>query len=165
MSINYQTYVGPYVRCVVGTKEAQRLHVTCPNAGCVNYGTDVRTPFCDRCGAKIASLPETYIDDAVDQGDLRDAIGERLINPSGDGYYFWRQVQHIHLWVPNISMPGRDPRLEEREDFALVEITPALIEEERAQFEAFFAAELAAFRKAYGEAAVTIHWGVIQDYS
>lgn len=61
MSISYSTYVGPYVRCEVRQIEAQRLHSTCPNAGCANYGTDVRTKFCGRCGARVESLPESYI--------------------------------------------------------------------------------------------------------
>ena len=55
--------------------------------------------------------------------------------------------------------------LEARADFEIQTITPALADAERVQFEVFSGPDLAVLREAYGAAAVTVHWGVIQDYS
>jgi len=165
MSISYGIYVGPYARCAVGTKEAQRLHITCPNAGCANHGKDVRSEFCGRCGARVESLPQAYTDDMVDQWDIRERIDDRLRSPGGDGYMRWVDEHRAHLWIPNVGMPGRDMHLEAHEDFALYDFTPGLVQVETAQFGIFFGPELAILHGAYGASAVSLHWGVIQDYS
>jgi hypothetical protein len=165
MSIDYGIYVGPYARCIVRRVEAQRLHLTCPNAGCSKYGSTLRTEFCDRCGARTESLPEFYTADAVDAWDVRERIDDRLRTPGGDGYMAWSREQGAHLWTPNIGMPGRDMHLDSRVDFALIDITPEQARDELTRFAAFFASELALFRELYGPNAVSGHWGIIQEYT
>lgn len=95
--------------------------------------------------------------------DVREAIRERLATPNGDEYWRWSEEESVHLWMPNIGKIGH--HLHENADFNLQEITAEQLLQERAAFTVQFQQELAILREAYGAAAVSIHWGVIQDYS
>lgn len=168
MGIEYRTYVGPYVRCVVGTAEVEKSRRACLTQGCQNHQRDNAgrdSAFCSLCGSPIGLVPYTVVELAVDEWDVRDALNERLATPSGDGYSFWARDEYAHLWIPNVSTPGRDYSLDERADFALMEITPEQALEERAAFTVQFQPELTVLRATYGADAVSIHWGIIQDYS
>lgn len=164
MSFNYRTYVGPYVRCAVGQVPATQLQITCLNSSCENHGKGQRTPFCSLCGGKVGTLPHTVLEDAVDDGALQEEIDEQLVTASGDDYWRWSQVQHAHIWLPNIGTDGRDYHLEERDPWMLAEITSAQVDQEMIAFQVQFDAGLAALRDAYGHDAVALHWGILQDY-
>jgi hypothetical protein len=163
MSTTYSTYVGPYARCAVERVPVTRMQITCPTEGCKNHGEGMRRPFCDLCGAKVASLPYIEMDFAIDHWDVSEEIDEALCNPGGDEYHRWTEANAAHLWIPNRSMPGRDPRLEEREAFALFEIEEKQLAAEILQFQVTFEDALAQVRERYGN--LTLHWGIIQDYS
>lgn len=165
MSFTYDTYVGPYVRCVAAREPVTRLMITCPTEGCKNHGSHMRQPFCQLCGAKAASLPHVEMDFTVDQWSVQEDIDEALSHPGGDEYVRWSEANSAHLWMPNKQMPGRDPRLESREDFALFEITSKQVETEITQFQITFEDALTELRARYGAPCVTLHWGIIQDYS
>ena len=165
MSIDYGTYVGPYVRCAVGTKEIQALRIACPNPECLNYACELRTPYCHLCGKQVGSVTHTVTVDAVDVWDMRETIDDALTTPSGDAYMHWAEASRAHLWIPNRAMPGRDPHLESRVDFALVAIEPGQIQAELDAFRRQFQHQILQLIAAYGVDVVTLHWGIIQDYS
>lgn len=156
MSIDYGTYVGPYVRCVVGQVDTQKERPQCTKCG---RGYASPLGFCHDCGGKIDMVAHIEMDDAVDDWDVREHIQDRLATPSGDGYYTWKRENHAHLWVPNINSSGY--HLDTREDFNLVEITDI----GTVAFELQFSGDIAYLRSQYGADNVTIHWGIIQDYS
>lgn len=164
MSTDYRTYVGPYARCAVARVPVTRLQITCPNTVCKNHGEGLRTPFCDLCGTRVESLPQTGSAQAVDRWDVREEINEALAGAGGDAYWRWSESNGIHLWMPNLKMPGRRPHLEDRTDFALFEITEGQIATEILQFQITFEDALTVLRERYGADAVTLHWGIIQDY-
>lgn len=164
MSISYETYVGPYVRCAVGTKEEKQAYISCPNAECPNHGMALRTPYCEKCGAKVQSLTRTFTAEAVDAWDVREKIDDRLTIPGGDAHMTWCEENHAHLWMPNVPTPWRDGHLEERADFFLQEIQIGEPAGEMLAFADFFAPELTTLRATYGVNAVSIHWGIIQYY-
>lgn len=166
MGTTYQTYVGPYVRCRVGTVEVTETRIACIKEDCPNH---IRPPFsgkfCNLCGSPMDEVEYTETKDAVDSWDVSEAFEERLTTASGDGYWRWSRKERAHIWHTNVPTEGRDYHLEEMEDFSLVEIKPGQIQEEVTQFEQFFAEELATLRTHYGPAAVSLHWGTVQDYS
>lgn len=165
MSIDYGTYVGPYIECRVETVQVTKTRKACTNRACKNHERQVSgSAFCNLCGSPIGPVEYTEPEHAVDQWDLSDAINETLTSAHGDGYYRWNREQGIHLWKPNVDTGGRDYHLESQEDFALFEIAPDQPAAEVVAFEAQFAAELARFRVAYGDSAVRVKWGIIQDY-
>jgi hypothetical protein len=167
MGISYKTYVGPYVRCAIEFKDDPRIKEACPNRKCKNYGQGwhTRGPFCEMCGSAIADMPYTERIESVHDSEIVDEINERLCSPSGDGYLRWIEEGCAHLWKPNVTTPWRKGRLEAQEDFALIDFeTLSEPAQECKDFIIFFQAELAVLRKHYGEAAVSVRWGIIQDY-
>lgn len=166
MSISYSTYVGPYVRCTVGTTETTEQIRGCTNRGCPNHQHHFRQDaYCNLCGSLIGNVPHSIVRDAVDSWSLRDAINEQLVTASGDGYFDWGREGHAHIWVPNVDVPWRDCHLEERVDFSLVEIKAEQVSTEIDAFSMRFRHELEIFRQNYGADAVSICWGIVQDYN
>lgn len=165
VSIDYSTYVGPYVVCAVNLWGVSRSRRSCPNPTCKNHGAYMPAGFCPTCGTAVSDVRFSEQEFAVDDDDLREQIDERLVTAHGGAYAEWTHTNSAHLWKPNVAWASlRDPHLD-RTDFNLQDITADLVQAELAQFESFFAPELAQLRTAYGEAAVSVRWGVIQDYS
>lgn len=163
MGIDYSTYIGPYVVCAVQRHTTTDTWRSCPLVACVNYGKYMQPGFCPHCGTQIMDVAFPVVKDTVDDGDIREQIDERLATASGDDYQEWARANSAHLWMPNTGGIGR--HLDSREAFSLHRITATDIHNETHAFEGYFAAELAQLRAAYGEAAVSVRWGVIQDYS
>lgn len=161
MSTEYRTYVGPYLRCAVAQKEVTQLRISCITPECANYGRELRTPFCDRCGKRVGSLPRVTVQDAVDHWDVSEAIDESLSIASGDGYMTWSNVQHVHVWLPNQHEIGR--YLETRTDWYLEDLDPITISQEQVAFQSYFDTEITYLRTLY--TSVDLHWGILQDYS
>jgi hypothetical protein len=167
MSTSYRTYVGPYVRCAVGIVEVAVEKRGCTNAVCENHRRTLRVAdatYCHKCGAAIGPVLYAETRDAVRAWEVLEAIDERLTDGSGDAYLRWVEKERAHIWVANVSVPGRDYQLDET-DFALIEITPDQIRAELALFEHHFAGELITLSDLYGPGAISLHWGVVQDYT
>ena|ERR1051325_3855591 len=166
MSIDYHTYVGPYTQCRVAFVDTPSYQVGCPNAGCSRSARpSIGDRHCRHCGATIERVEITEQRAAVDAWALVDVIGQTLTNASGDAAADWSREQGAHLWYANVATEGRDYHLETPEDFFVCEIAPGQIQDEIAAFERQFAGELAIFRAHYGTDAVSVRWGIIQDYS
>lgn len=166
MGIDYGIYAGPYVRCAVRLEPVTKLHISCPNVECKNHGDALRTPFCNLCGSKVATLKHIEMAEAVDTWDVSEAINERLATAHGDAYHGrWSQENHAHLWMPNKPLELVAGHLDAREAFALFTIEPRTIELELARFQGAFQDDLDYLRTVYGVDAVTLHWGIIQDYT
>jgi hypothetical protein len=168
MSISYRTYVGPYVRCTVETIEVEKQRRACTNVACAMHKSNIwsiEAKHCHLCGSAIRDV--TYLErgDAVNDWDVMEAVEERLSPAFGAAYAKWSVEHRAHIYVANVTTEGRDCHLEERQDFALVEITPLGIIEELTRFKVQFADELLTMRKMYGISAVSLHWGVLQDYN
>lgn len=166
MGIDYGLYVGPYVECKVQKVAVTKRRRACVNPNCDNHKRSVHSSaFCHLCGSRIDLVEYTEMEHAVSQWDLQEQIMERLSSVSGDEYWRRSREDDVHLWKPNVDTGGREYHLEAQEDFALHEITPDLVRDEVARFEAQFAPELTVFRERYGAGAVRVAWGIIQDYS
>lgn len=166
MTISYHTYIGPYVRCRVAYVDTPSYQVGCPNTNCPRYARPSSGDrHCRLCGAGIERVAITERRAAVDAWALVDVIGQTLTNASGDAVAGWSEEHGAHLWYANVETAGRDYHLNTPEDFFVCEIAAGQIQEEVAAFERQFAGELDIFRTHYGPDAVSVHWGIIQDYS
>lgn len=164
MSIDYGIYVGPYVRCVTEQVEATKERRACTNVKCEKQLGGVGDyVFCPRCGSPVGLVPYVEKADAVDQWEVRESFNDELADPSGDGYLKWARENGAHLWVPNTITPWRDCHLEAHSDFNLVEITARQVSQELTAFATQFATEIGILHERYSR--VTVHWGIIQDYS
>jgi hypothetical protein len=143
----------------------QNTRTACANTACQGHQEQfTRGLFCSLCGSPIADIAYSITVDSVDQYDVSEQIHERLCAPSGDAYQNWVPQNNAHLWKPNINYGGRNGHLESREGFALVLLRPNDVLNERDIFAAFFASDLARLRQVYGDDAVMVEWGIIQDY-
>ncbi len=165
MSIDYNTYVGPYVRAVFQMEPSTQIDHACTNVDCKNHTRSYMTnAFCEFCGSPIGDIVRTTIKPSVDGWELTEEINERLTIAHGDAALEWSEQNRVHLWKANYKYGGRNSHLDSHEDFHLEEITPAMITDDVARFTAFFEDAIDTLRARYGEDAISIHWGIIQDY-
>lgn len=168
MSTNYTVYIGPYVRCTVGRVDVQREIRSCVNAACTEHtrivwSTDVQ--FCLRCGTTIGTVTMTETADAVDDRMVNEMVHDALVTTCGPGYRDWTREHGAHVWMANVPRDGlRNFVLEDRADFDLIDLAPDPVQAEIDAFRAAFADELTTLRGFYGATAVTVQWGIIQDY-
>jgi hypothetical protein len=141
------------------------MRTACINVDCKNHRERfTRGLFCAICGSAIQDMPTTVMADSVDDYTVSQLIDERLHIPSGDAYSEWATSHGFHVWKPNIDYGGRNGNLESRESFALIQLNGMQIATDIDNFTAAFAGEIDVMRQVYGEHALVIEWGVIQDY-
>jgi len=165
MSIDRGIYVGPYVECRVETVQVTKTRKACTNRTCQNHTRIISAAFCGLCGSPVKPVEYVTPEHSVDQWAMVEAISERLSSASGDAYSEWSETHNLHLWKPNKHMEGREMHLDPHEDFRADPVTPEMVIQEMTLFTLQFSAELAKFQEVYGETAVQVKWGVIQDYT
>lgn len=168
MSIDYSTYIGPYVECRFENKETTEKRRCCPTKSCKRFGKEVyekATKFCDQCGAQIEVVEFPKIVEAVDDYELRMSMDEALHTPMGDELHFWQKENNIHIWMPNRYLKCEDyPRIEvEHRESSIQEIPVELPAAQIAAFKSQFEKELAMLAKEYGDDKMTYKWGVIHQ--
>lgn len=163
--MDYSMYVGPYAQCKVGTTTEEEPFLGCTNTKCINATRDLPTKFCPDCGAPRGERIRMLTVDVVDDYDVGELLHNLLRTPSGDGYLAWSQQHHMHLWIINgSSRLERDPWLDTKASFFYCPLDPTRIAQEIANFTAYFVSAIETLRTIYGSDAVTVGWGILQDY-
>ena len=163
--MEYSTYVGPYVQCRVETTTEEEPFLGCTNGACVNAAKDLCTAFCPECGAPRGERIRILTVDVIDDGDVEEILRNVFRTPNGDGYLAWSRKHHMHVWIVNhTERMERDPVLDSSASFSLSTITREIVHREIAGLAAVFSRELKRLREVYGEDAVRIRWGIVQDY-
>jgi hypothetical protein len=169
MSNDRLLYVGPYYacRCALITREVEGAPV-CPNAQCPNYQKSRyhNGEYCNRCGTRRIGTTRVVQEPAVDYTTVAEDLHERITRPLGDGYYYHALKGFDHIWIANIAVVGvaRDFGIDP-DDFSVLSITESARFNEVAAFDAQFTAEREVLHRHYGEANVSVGWGIIQHYS
>lgn len=164
--MDYSMYVGPYAQCKVGTTTEEEPFLGCTNTKCINATRDLPTKFCPDCGAPRGERIRMLTVDVVDDYDVGELLHNLLRTPSGDGYLAWSQQHHMHLWIINgSSRLERDPALDLSAAFMLDTISAEIVAREMLAFADLYSLQLQKLRKVYGADAVSLHWGIVQDYS
>lgn len=168
MSIDYSTYLGPYVSCKTHKVDKTRTKRTCSKVDCSKYESEVwdkNTKFCDVCGSSINDREYIVQVSNVDSGELRMTLDEALVTPAGDSMWKWMRDNDIHLWISNlIKIPGQDrnfsfdPKYEEQ---YVPHIDQGMIDAELKAFSDCFSKEIQLLRQEYGEYNVSLHWGLV----
>jgi uncharacterized Zn finger protein (UPF0148 family) len=169
MSMDYTLWVGPYAKCVTPTKTVWKKVNTCSAEACrfrrnqesVGKGTN----FCPKCGAKAEVIKvETEREEAeVRVEDVRDLLEDRL--SLYDAEY---GDEGKPLWVPNrcnSALPASARNIDTKYDRQTGEVMPPVhgttVTNDKLWFEDEFDDALRILRKAYGEANVSVCWGVL----
>jgi len=168
MSIDYSTYIGPYVECRFENKNDIEKRRCCPNKDCKEYSKktyDNKHKFCDQCGTKITIIEFPIIVEAVNDYDLRMEMDEALHTPMGDSLHFWQKENNIHVWMPNQFLECDEfPRVKiDHHESSIQEIPLGMPLGQIETFKRQFEKELALLAQKYGEANMTYKWGVIHQ--
>jgi hypothetical protein len=165
MGMSMSCFLGPYLVARTKQVEATEYRRSCRNKKCKQYDDEIYGGgnFCSLCGKAIVDVPQKVTEDAIDRHELQEQIDERLYVCPGDDMHDLMRQSDFHLWLPNLSIPKcRDFQLHENTMF--FPISAANIEEEVAAFKKFYAKEIKVLRKAYGEDAIEVKWGVASYY-
>lgn len=169
MSIDYSTYIGPYVSCKTHKVDETRTKRTCSNTACAKHEHEVwdkNTQFCSACGAAIADREYVVQVDNVNASEIQvTLLAEALTRPLGDSMWKWMQDNNLHLWISNmLTIPGQernfsfDPKYEEQ---YIPNIDQAMIDAEMERFTDRFEKEIELLRQEYGEYNVALQWGLV----
>lgn len=167
MSIDRALYVGPYL---TGKFELVMVMTTiraCTNKACVNHkDSRLHGDYCQKCGSQVGDVRHTVKNPSVDQHNIQMDIKERLCSPGGDSYYDWSRKTLTHIWVPNITIPGRQMHFNIR-DLGFLAL-PTNAEQQQQQqaseiekFKTKFAKEFNVMRVTYGDQNIAMNWGVV----
>lgn len=167
MGMYYSGFLGPYVRCSVGTKPCTEEIKLCSKRGCrfakKSNPMDNQNNFCPQCGAppkvKVVKI-KGAVDDVVDQYDAMMATKERLTVFNGE-----YDQEGIHLFVsnytksPGIRIGSSEPCGEIRQ-YNGVEIDKELM-----AFRDRHDKDLEILYEHYGEDKVEVCWGLLGEIS
>lgn len=167
MSIDYSTYIGPYVECNYHLIPSVKKYKSCPTKNCKVYGTQIYSDksFCDQCGSKIDLVEFSIEKPSVDADEFRMLIDEKLYNCIGDDLHFWQKNNKKHIWLPNraLNCPEFPLYKIEHEDSSIQELS---IDAPIKQLEAFkvqFKNEIEIMESLYGKENVAFKWGFIHQ--
>lgn len=148
MGIDYNTYVGPYLKVKNLPKTSTETYHTCVNKKCDNHKKDLYSQFCSSCGSKveemIRSCENTVFVEPTDSFKLH----EITFYDSENYDYFIPNDGKLGLWA--------DGRTEL--EIPIKNNTP---ENELEKFKSRFKKEISILHKEYGENLIEVKWGVL----
>lgn len=154
MSIDYNTYVGPYIEVYNPEKDSTEEYHSCPNKKCTNHTKDISAGFCSECGSKIERMSRKCKErvDFDTWEEFDDSICEVLCGYKPDGcenfMYLVSNVGKIGL-----NLDGRNPSINEIDcGKPLVEIF---------DFKSIKKKEIDRLKEVFGTDNVKIKWGVL----
>jgi len=165
MGVDYNVYLGPYLKCQNPDVDKQVTKLTCPNTSCAKHmqwrGHD---PFCAKCGSQIVDVTTTQHKPRVCGSSLLEELNEVFYAP-GTCYAQYPFEDHVDVWIPNTKpktiFGSRQASFDARYDTGMTRVCPSLIEDETDAFKRVFVKELTKMCEAYGADCVSIHWGLL----
>lgn len=154
MGVDYNAYVGPYIKVHNPLKDSVEKYYTCVNPRCKNYKEEISTEYCEKCGKKIRLVERAYqkrIDFNYWDLGFGGAITEAMFeNRPDDDYQFF---------IPNIGEIGL--HLDVGYKVSINEIDVGKPGMDINNFQLQFKKRIDRIKKVFGKNAVTIQWGVL----
>lgn len=150
MSVDYNSYLGPYARCRVEKVEGYRRG--CVSESCPHYRKEQQGEFCSMCGGRQSMFSVPGLRERVDAFELfqNEALANCLLDANGN----------FRAFVPNTRRGTTTRefrfRMHDAWEQPLVSNQPQL---EAEWFERVFALEIEKLREVYGPDRVEIAWG------
>jgi len=162
MSLDYTTYLGPYLQCKVSKTDSMTTRRTCTNSACPNQNGHMNSKFCYECGSPIGDVGFIVKANKVDSGDIREAIHNDMCPPGGEYFYKLSRDQGIDIWIGNLYRTKNSrPFSFDREESQLIPIGAGVMKGEIDEFVAQYAKQIEVIEKAYGKDNVELKWGLI----
>lgn len=188
--MDYQTYVGPYIRCEVYRVDVEHvLSGVCVNDRCWAIGKPSvlshretkkfgrpdsnvaqrwsdpkdQPKFCPACGTALGSTTVKSTEENVLLEQVEGVDGcdrPRLDRMHGDSIEYKLEKDGVHIWLP-VEVVPHIGKFESRQDAFVQEITSLQVGLEIERVEQKYAKDLEDLREIYGDGKVTIKWGVL----
>jgi hypothetical protein len=153
MGIDYNVYVGPYIKVYNPLKDSVEKYHSCVNAKCSNHKEEVSSEYCCDCGKKIKLVERSCqirIDfDSWDEcdGDILEAMFGR--SPDEDYQFF----------IPNTGEIGLDLNVERETSVNEIDVGKPKMDINNFQLQ--FKKHINHIKKVFGNTNVSIQWGVL----
>ena len=163
MSIDYTTYLGPYLHCKVNKTDSFTSRNTCTNKTCKNQSGVMSSNFCYECGHPVGPVMFASKANAVDAEKIREEINNDMCPPSGSFFYELSRDEGIDIWIGNLYRPNKSRpfSFDPKEDGKLIPIVVGVIKSEIDEFVKQYAKQIAVIEKSYGKENVELQWGLI----
>ena len=161
MGIDYNVYIGPYIKCV-----NSRADITEQWPGCPRCKYDFSGKFCTRCGTEKGTFEKTTNRAVVDEEDVMNAF-------SAAGMEFYDELCHLDIDAEEDDEEAEDAdhytsnqqdgpgvSFDPKSDYGIIadHVDAAA---DKTAMEEHCGKHLAILRQVYGEDKVTVEWGVI----
>lgn len=160
MSTDYKTYIGPYIEVYNPLQTKINDFYGCINKTCKSCGTPQSYKFCPECGNEI-QLIENHIKGRIEfdiHDETKDTLSEMLC---GDKPV---KISDYRFFIPNdYKAPGII--YDNKYDPFAYSVNEIIIKSDDADVSARYSGELLRLKEVFGEANVTIKWGVLGDIS
>lgn len=155
MGVDYNAYVGPYIKVYNPFKDCIEKYHSCVNSGCRNHKEEISTEFCSVCGKKTGLLKRNcqkqihfdFWDEFA--GSILEAMSEDRLDENKDYQFF----------VPNVGEIGL--HLDVGCEVSINEIDVGKPGIDINNFQLTFKKHIRRLNKVFGKNAVTIQWGVL----
>ena len=164
MGVDYNTYIGPYIRCENPEVEKVLERRACGNKDCANFGDRYKVKsdqkFCPECGSEVRDDVEVAeVWPRVSSWDVSESMNERWYQP-GTNYDRYPFEDGFDIWIPNRSIKGLvSHHLDARRDCGAFDYEDLKPDDQISLLQDRCKKDLKAFEKHYG--AVSVHWGVL----
>lgn len=156
MSVDYTSYVGPYIQVHNPKKPSTEEFHTCPNKKCRNHGVSIGNKFCEICGTEI-KLVAFPCEKPVDF-DIYQEFDDRVCHAFSE----WKPKEYQdYLFVigNRKGSPGRS--FDPIQDSYIEDLTKLNTAEELLAFMKMFSKEITRLKEVFGNDAVQVKWGVL----
>lgn len=154
MSVDYNTYVGPYIKVHNPMKDSIEKYHTCTNKKCRNFEKEISSEYCSECGKKIKLTSRScYKRIDFDEGEeCEGRIAEALSEFKPD------ELKDHQFYIPNIGKIGLHL------DANYTSVNPLEYQKplmEVNHFQMSFSKPISRLKEVFGKNAVFIEWGVL----
>lgn len=160
MSVQHNTYLGPFVLIFNPPLDSFSEYFGCNNKKCAKHLNQSSLKFCPECGNKI-QLVKSPSKVSMDFCPYKE-LNEKLSAPFSE--YKPEAYRDYEILIPNVYFGlSRGTHGEDLEGVQIIDWD--VNQSERGVFNKFFAKEIEYLTKKFGVMAVKVHWGMLNYYS
>lgn len=156
MSVDYNTFVGPYAEVYNPEKDSTEEYHTCLNPKCVNFEKDISDGFCSKCGARIERTSRP-VKERIDFDWFYEFENDQFCEVSCE---YKPKGKEDYMFFATNTKNGTGLHLDGRFTSA-IEVDGDVIESEISRFHKVFSKEIEKLKKVFGKENVKVKWGVL----
>jgi hypothetical protein len=158
MSVDINTYVGPYLKVYNPKKDSYEKYNSCSDKKCPKYKEEINANFCPHCGAKIKtiSIPSK---EKISMWEVLENLGETLSEAMTE--YKPDKMDDYTFVIPNTYFLKRKTNFNGDREAYIVTCYGEMVTQEALLFDKQFRKEITVIREKFGDINVNLEWGVL----